>query len=459
MSNQYTLDEHEDQIRLKTAWEKTLADLTASGMPETILSRFLIPLEPVELRDGCAVMKAPGKFVYEWVTERYEDMLQEKLSEHLERSVRLELRLTSREKLAVSTHTVASVPIRTAETSKFKPAERLTFDNFVVGQSNRLAMGGAKAVAARPGTRYNPLFIYGPSGLGKTHLLNAIANEILTENPYENIMYVTAAQFMEDFVTALKNNQIERFRRAQRGVNVWLLDDIQLVAGKDKTLEEIFHTFNYLQGLGKQIVLCSDRPPRDLLLMDERLRSRFESGLVVDVSHPDIETKCAIVMKRAEIEGLAMDHATAMILAEGVQGSVRNLEGAILKLAAQASMDGRPVDAALATELIETYYAKLVAIKPSFEQILGSVSKHYHVDENEILGVSRKAHIAQARHVAIYITREILKDSWKQIGARFGNKDHTSMMHGYKKVRGLMNQNREVNTVVQSLMNDLFPGN
>ncbi len=457
MSNQYTLDEHEDQIRLKSAWEKTLVDFSAE-VPATVMDRFLRPLEPVELREGIATFKAPGKFVQEWVAERYVDKLCVILSEYLGHAIKFELRLVSREKATIPSHAVTSVTMRPTESARFRPMERLTFDNFVVGQSNRLAMAGAKAVAARPGTRYNPLFIYGPSGLGKTHLLHAIANEILANDPYENIMYVTAAQFMEEYVTALKNNQIERFRRAQRGVNVWLLDDIQFVAGKDKTLEEIFLTFNYLQGLAKQIVLCSDRAPRDLLLMDERLRSRFESGLVVDVQHPDIETKCAIVMKRAEIEGIAMDHATAMVLAEGVHGSVRHLEGAIHKLAVQASLVHRPVDHKLAAEIVDRYYANLMAPKPSFEQILTTVSKHYRVDETEILGVSRKAHIAQARHVAIYITREILNDSWKQIGARFGNKDHTSMMHGYKKVRTLINQNREMNNAVQSLMNDLCPG-
>jgi len=456
MSDQYSLDEHEDRIRLKTAWERVLNDMTHQ-VPETVLTRFLRPLEPIELKDDCAVVRAPGRFVHDWVTGRYLEKLQASLIHHLGQPVRLELRLASRERQTPQSHTVSSVSPKASEPTRFKPVERLTFDNFVVGQSNRLAVGGAKAIAAAPGTRYNPLFIYGPSGLGKTHLLHAIANELLAKDPYHSIMYVTAAQFMEDFVTALKNNQIERFRRQQRGVNVWLLDDIQLVAGKDKTLEEIFHTFNYLQGLGKQIVLCSDRPPRDLLLMDERLRSRFESGLVVDVQHPDLETKCAIILKRAEIEGLNIDNETAMILAEGVSGTVRHLEGAIHRLAAQASLEKRPVNAELANELVERYYANLVAAKPSFEQILGSVSKHYRVGEDEILGISRKAHIAQARHVAIYITREILGDSWKQIGARFGNKDHTSMMHGYKKVRQLLNLNREMNASVKALIQDLFP--
>lgn len=456
MSDQHTLMDHEDLVALKTAWDKVLDGLNGQ-VPETVMNRFLQRLVPVELREDCAVLSAPGRFVYEWVKERYHDNLQASLNQYLDRAVKLEIVVANSQKPAASTHAVASVSPRASEPGRFKPQERLTFENFVVGQSNRMAVGGAKAVSSAPGTRYNPLFIYGPSGLGKTHLLHAIANEILERDPYHSIMYVTAAQFMEDFVTALKNNQIERFRRQQRGVNVWLLDDIQYVAGKDKTLEEIFHTFNYLQSLGKQIVLCSDRPPRDLLLMDERLRSRFESGLVVDVQHPDTETKCAILLKRSEVEGIALDQETAMILAEGVNGTVRHLEGALHKFAAQASLTGQPMDAALANEIVERYYANLVIAKPTFDQIIASVGKHYRVDGDEILGISRKAHIAQARHVAIYITREILGDSWKQIGSLFGNKDHTSMMHGYKKVRAMMNQSREMNASVRALISDLYP--
>lgn len=456
MSDQHTLMDHEDLVVLKTAWESSLRDLKGQ-VPETVLTRFLKKLEPIEYRDERVVFAAPGRFVHDWVKDRYVDRLQTSLSEKLKKSIKFELKIASSERQAPSNHAVAAVTPRASEPSRFKPIERLTFENFVQGQSNRLAFAGAKAVADNPGTRFNPLFIYGPSGLGKTHLLHAIANEILARDPYHSIMYVTAAQFMEDFVTALKNNQIERFRRQQRGVNVWLLDDVQYVAGKDKTLEEIFHTFNYLQSLGKQIVLCSDRPPRDLLLMDERLRSRFESGLVVDVQHPDTETKCAILLKRADVEGIAIDQETAMAIAEGVNGTVRHLEGALHKLAAQSSLTGQPINAELAAEIVERYYANLVVAKPSFEQIVGSVSKHYRVESDEILGISRKAHIATARHVAIYITREILGDSWKQIGAMFGNKDHTSMMHGYKKVRTMMNQSREMNASIRALINDLYP--
>jgi chromosomal replication initiator protein len=196
--------DHEDLVVLKTAWESVLKDLKGQ-VPETVLTRFLKRLEPVELREDCAVFNAPGRFVHDWVKDRYIDKLQALLIEALKRPIKLELRLANSQRPTTNNHAVAAVTPRTSEPGRFKPIERLTFDNFVVGQSNRLAVGGAKAIATAPGTRYNPLFIYGPSGLGKTHLLHAIANELLERDPYHSIMYVTAAQFMEDFVTALKN--------------------------------------------------------------------------------------------------------------------------------------------------------------------------------------------------------------------------------------------------------------
>jgi chromosomal replication initiator protein len=235
------------------------------------------------------------------------------------------------------------------------------------------------------------------------------------------------------------------------------LDDVQFIAGKDRTQEELFHTFNYLQGLGKQIVLCSDRPPRDLLLMDERLRSRFEAGLVADVQMPDTETRCAILLKKAEIEGIPLEMDVAMTLAEGISGNVRLLEGALTKLSAQASMENLPLTRDLALDVLERHYKHVGAVKPNFEQILTAVARTTRIEKEEIRGVSRKAPIAHARHMAVYVTREITGDSWKHIGALFGNRDHTSMMHGYKKIRDMMNRDKELSASVKALIRDLYP--
>ncbi len=428
-------------------------------MPATVVERFLRPLEPIGFSEDIASFSAPGQFVLEWVKERYSDALEEGLSEQLGRRIRFELRVKTRERPRSEREPIsAKAQTKSAPApATFDSSPKYLFETFVVGTSTRLAYAGCRAVADEPGVKYNPLFIYGPSGLGKTHLLHAIANEIRKNDPNYPVMYMSAQQFAEEFVHALQNNRIEQFRKAQRRVSVWLLDDVQFIAGKDRTQEELFHTFNYLHSLGKQIVLCSDRPPRDLMLMEERLRSRFEAGLVADVQMPDTETRCAIVLKKAEQEQITLQHDIAMCLAEGVTGNVRMLEGALTKAAAQASMDRRPITLELAQEIIDKYYRTASLSKPSFDQIISCVSQHLGIPSDQIRGTSRKAPIAHARHVAIYVTRETTGDSWKHIGAQFGNRDHTSMMHGYKKIRELMTRDRDLNASVRKLMRDLNP--
>jgi len=453
--DQYSFEDREDVIALRAAWDHALKRFSGQ-LPESVCRRFLQPLVPVGLDGETAVIRAPGQFVQEWV--KYLSRIREYLSDELGTDVRVELRVEPREKpqSQVSKAVIATTPIA-VETATFRPNERFRFDTFVTGQSNRLAVAGAKAVAAAPGEKYNPLFIYGASGLGKTHLLHAIANEILAKDPSFPVNYLSAQQFAEEFVYALQNNRIDQFRKAQRSVSVWLVDDIQFIAGKDKTQEEIFHTFNYLQGLGKQIVLCSDRPPRDLLLMDERLRSRLEAGLVADVQMPDTETRCAIIQSKAQQEHVAIEHEVAMFLAECVPGNVRILEGALTKLAAHASLEGKGIGLDLAQWIVEKYYRTIGAAKPAFEQILEAVSKHYRIPVDHIQGISRKAPIAHARHVAVYVTREITGDSWKHIGALFGNRDHTSMMHAYTKIREMMNRDKDLNAAVRTMMRELYP--
>lgn len=458
MSDQYTLDDREDHVILRNAWDQVIRRLEGR-LPETVIKKFLKPLSPVGIEDDRAVIDAPGQFIQEWVREKYFDLLQTEISTEIGKPVRLELRIQPRERVEapIEVGLVTRQPVSVDPTPEFRASGKYRFDTFVVGQSNRLAHAGAKAVASQPGTKYNPLFIYGASGLGKTHLMHAIAHEIHRRDNRCPVMYVSAQQFAEEFVYALQNNRIDQFRKAQRGVQVWLLDDVQFIAGKERTQEELFHTFNYLHSLGKQIVLCSDRPPRDLLLMDERLRSRFESGLVADVMMPDTETRCAILQSKAQHEDVLLSHEVAMYLAEAIPSNVRILEGALTKIAAQSSLEGTTLTIELAQRVVEKYYQSIGTAKPSFEQILDTVSKHFQIPVLDIRGICRKAPITHARHVAVFLTREITGDSWKHIGALFGNRDHTSMMHGYRKIRELMNRDKELNASVQLLMRDLYP--
>lgn len=455
--DQYSLMDSDDNNRLRGAWEQVQRRLQSELSPAWF-ERFIKPLRPIALEDGVVQIAVPGRFVYEWVKERYFDTFREMFTDELGEEVVIKLITEAREREAVvTTGGMAISASQVQDESRFKPNPKYTFESFVVGQSNRLAFAGAKAVAGEPGAKFNPLFIYGPSGLGKTHLLHAIAREILAADPRYPLVYVSAQQFAEQFVNALQNNKIDQFRRSQRNVGVWLLDDIQFIAGKDKTQEEIFHTFNYLHSLGKQIVITSDRPPRDLFLMEERLRSRFEAGLVADILNPDTETRCAIIQSKAMQEGLNLTHETAMVLAEGVPGNIRALEGALTKLAVQASIDQVELSPDYASELVERHFRSRAHAKPSFGQIVEAVGKHFNISTDEIKGISRKAPIVHARHVAVFVTREITGDSWKHIGHLFGDRDHTSMMHGYQKISEMMVRDRELRSAVKTLIRALHP--
>lgn len=454
--DQYTLMDSDNNIRLRGAWEQVQRRLQ-SELKAAYFERFIRPLQPVRCEDGLVTVAVPGKFILEWVKDRYATTLKELLTDELGEEVEVKLVSESRERQKIETINDASVAISVQDENRFRPNDKFNFDSFVVGQSNRLAFAGARAVATEPGAKFNPLFIYGASGLGKTHLLHSIAKEILADDPRFPLVYVSAQQFAEQFINALQNNRIDQFRRSQRNVGIWLLDDIQFIAGKDKTQEEIFHTFNYLHSLGKQIVITSDRPPRDLFLMEERLRSRFEAGLVADIQQPDTETRCAIILSKADQDRIEITHQVAMILAEGVPGNIRILEGALTKLAVQASIDAVEITPDMALHLVEQHYRSRGSHKASFPQIAEAVSKTFNISIDEIKGASRKAPIVHARHVAVFITREITGDSWKHIGSLFGDRDHTSMMHGYQKISEMMVRDRELRSVVKHLMRSLHP--
>jgi chromosomal replication initiator protein len=458
MADQFSLEDREDAVRLRNAWQHVLKTLAEEVTP-TVMERFLKPLAPKGLANGVATFDVPGQFVLEWVREKFIFRLQDALTDELGENVQIELRAKLRDRGIVEMPPAMAGATVSQEVPKFRPNERYRFETFVVGQSNRMAFAGAKAVANEPGSRYNPLFIYGPSGVGKTHLLHAVAHELMARDPRFGLTYITAQQFAEQFVQALQTGRIEQFRRAQRNVGVWLVDDIQFVAGKDKTQEELFHTFNSLQQTGKQIVLCSDRPPRELFLMDERLRSRFEAGLVADIQPPDTETRCAILLSKAQHEGIRIPHEVAACLAENVPGNVRVLEGALTKVAAISSVDDVPIDLHLAEEVVRKYYETTGFAKPGFNQIVDVVGKYYKIPSDHIKGISRKAPITHARHVAVYITREITGDSWKHIGTLFGDRDHTSMMHAYQKISEMMARDRDLQSAIKMLIRNLHPDN
>ncbi len=445
MDYQMNFDDDPIVVKLVNAWERAMTRLEPTMSPPQF-QRFLKPLQP-KSRDGSVItVGAPGQFLVSWVSKNFEDRIAEALSDELGEAVQIKLIAEPKPKPAVLIET----PISSPAVPHQQFCDKFTFDNFIVGQSNRLAHSGAFAVADLPGRRFNPLFIYGASGLGKTHLLHAIANTLAAKGEPVVVSYTTGQEFAEKFVASLQHGRMEQFRRTIRNSEVWLVDDVQFVAGKDKTQEELFHSFNQLQQSGKQIVLTSDRPPRDLYGMDDRLRSRFEGGLVADVMPPDTETRTAIVKAKAEADGVGLSHEVCEFLAMNVPGNIRTLEGALTKVVVQASFSGVDVTTDLAKEIVEASYPSGAGHKPTFDKILEEVGSYFDILRKDLVGPSRKADFTHARHICVYLARNITGDSWKRLGERF-YRDHTSMIHAYQKISELATKDIETQSHLRNL--------
>lgn len=311
---------------------------------------------------------------------------------------------------------------------------RYTFSSFIVGGSNRLAHAACLAVAEHPAQAYNPLFLYGGVGLGKTHLLHAIGNYALERNPEINILYVSSEKFTNDLINAIRRQQTEEFRIRYRNIDILLIDDIQFIAGKEGTQEEFFHTFNTLHGAGKQIVLSSDRPPKAILTLEERLRSRFEWGLIVDVQNPDLETRTAILRAKGEALQVPVSSEVIDFLAHRIQSNIRELEGCLNRVVAFANLNRTPVTVDVAAtalaDLLDTSRRKRV----THEDIFREVAQHFSIDQRAIKGRGRSRNVVLPRQVAMYLLREETDASLVEIGAFLGGRDHTTVMHGINKI-------------------------
>lgn len=331
---------------------------------------------------------------------------------------------------------------------------RYTFDTFLVGRSNRLAYAGAKSVAEQPGTVYNPLFLYGGSGLGKTHLLHAIAQAIRQRYPKMRVAYVSGEYFAQHYINALKEHATDEFRRQYREIDVWLVDDIQFIAGKEHTKEEFFHTFNMLYQCGRQVVIASERSPRDLNTMDERLRSRFQSGLIADIAAPDLETRIAILQMCRQREQVDVNDEVLHYIGSAIQSNIRALEGALTRLIAYSSVMGIPPTVELAQNVLGEYLIdKPIPVRDlAPETIIRAVGKEMGVDYEEIVGPTRNKDVSLARQVAMYLCRELLPaQNARVIGAAFGGRDHTTLLYACQRIGKLIEIDDEMRKLVQKL--------
>ena len=340
-----------------------------------------------------------------------------------------------------------------ADNSSLNP--KYTFDTFVVGNNNRFAHAAALAVAESPADAYNPLFIYGGVGLGKTHLMHAIGHYMLSQKPTLRIKYVTSEVFMNEMVNSLNKKTQAEFREKYRNIDVLMVDDIQFLTGKVGTQEEFFHTFNALHSAGKQIVLSSDKPPKEIAKLEERLRSRFEWGLIADIGKPDLETRVAILQKKAEDELLTVDPAILTMIAERVSSNIRELEGCLTRLVAYSSLTGRKIDQALAEEALKEIFARSEPRHVTCEDVMESVATYYNVTVSDLKSPRRNREVAVPRQIAMYIAREIVGAPLTMIGDCFGGRDHSTVNHACQKVASDIKFSPALNNLVSDLMQQL----
>ncbi len=417
--------------------------------------RWFAPLRPVAVEAGRLHVSAPDRFHRDFVDDNYRTWFEEFVPSVLGEPLRVQFVVDDQPR-AHPEPARAEPPPAALPPGEARPNPRYTFDTFVVGESNRFAFAAAQAVAGKPGQAWNPLFLHGDSGLGKTHLLHAIAHAIPAARPGARVAIVSSERYTNDFVDALSTYSMQEFRKKYRECGALLVDDVQFLAGRDKTAEEFFHTFNALHEQGVQIVVSSDRSPKELKGLEERLITRFEWGMRVSVEPPEFETRAAILKKKALVERIELPDDVAALLATHIKSNVRELEGALMRLAAFASLKGEPVSVPLARDVLADVIPP-PGYRPSIERIQEAVAAHYGLTVAKLTSASREQKIALPRQVAMYLCRELAKETLQSIAEKFNKKDHTTVIAAVDRLKQLLSQNAEVNQAVATLSARLTP--
>ena len=410
---------------------------------ETIYNLWLRGLEPVSYEDGTATLSVSTPFIKSTVEERYLPLLRRAFADVM--GFEVDIELISR---AEHPSGAPAAPKRGDESGE----GAYTFENFIVGQDNRFAHAAAQAVAANPARAYNPLFIYGASGLGKTHLLLAIKNDLARHFPELKVLYIDGEQFTNELIAGIAAGNTQPFHDKYRSVDVLLVDDVQFIGGKEATQEEFFHTFNALHTAHKQIVLSSDRPPKEIKSLEERLRTRFEWGLLADVQPPDVETRISIIYRKAEHLGLELHPEVAEYIAANVKSDVRQLEGAVKKLNAYYQMEGIVPSIGLAQNAIKDILSEQQPIPVTVEKIVNEVARTYSVSAEDIRGSKQSASVSTPRQVAMYIGREVTGMTMERIGAEFGGRNHATVVYGTSKIEKLIENDTHTRELIEDII-------
>lgn len=434
---------------MHTVWQTAQTNIE-KVLTQQSFNTWIKPISVKNVTDSTIELSVPNRFILEWVSEKYNALIQEAITSLTGSKYIIIFTVSEsahKDKVPEAASIISEEPKKKdrAKASSFSPTlyGKFTFDTFVCGSSNQFAYAASQAVATNPASSYNPLFIYGGVGLGKTHLLYAIGNYILQHDKISKIFYYTSETFMNEMINSIRNQKMDDFRNKFRKADVLLIDDIQFMVGKESTQEEFFHTFNTLYESHKQIVIASDKYPKEIPGLEERLRSRFEWGLIADIQPPDTETKIAILKKKSEQSKINLPDEVALFIASGTTNNIRELEGMLIRLGAYASLTGSEINLPMARESLKDIIidkSKDITI----EMIQKMIADHFRLKVSDLKSNKRLKNIVVPRQIAIFLSRELTKTSYPEIGERFGGKDHSTIIHSVKKIEQEMPKNREL---------------
>lgn len=439
-------------------WEKVLAEIRKKVSKPSFETWFKQTSAHALLEDSI-VVSAQNQFTIDWLESRYTDFISQIIEDLT--GAKLEIKFTSPPgdgedefdfdipKPMITSEGMESPDAKTMLNPKY------TFDTFVIGQGNRFAHAASLAVAEAPAKAYNPLFIYGGVGLGKTHLMHAIGHYVIEHKPNAKVVYLASEKFTNEFINSIRDNKTVEFRNKYRNVDVLLIDDIQFLAGKEQTQEEFFHTFNALHEESKQIVISSDRPPKEIPTLEDRLRSRFEWGLITDITPPDLETRIAILRKKAKAEGLDIPNEVMLYIANQIDTNIRELEGALIRVVAYSSLNKKDINASLAAEALKDIIPSQKPRVITVHDIQRVVGEHYQVKLEDFQAKKRTKSVAFPRQIAMYLSRELTDLSLPKIGDEFGGRDHTTVIHAHEKISNLVKEDPTFQEEIENLMQQI----
>lgn len=440
------MDTNLDQI-----WESVLG-LIKVELTEVSFNTWLKSIEPISLEDDEIILGAPNDFTKGILEGRYFNLIKNAIKQVTGKNYQIRFIIPG-EQVKPTQAQPEKETTKAMNKSQLNP--KYTFSTFVTGKSNDFAHAASVAVAEAPAQAYNPLFIYGGVGLGKTHLMHAIGHYILSQNPDSKVVYVSSEKFTNELINSIREYRNEEFRNKYRNVDVLLVDDIQFIAGKEGTQEEFFHTFNALHEANKQIIISSDRPPRDIPTLEDRLRSRFEWGLTTDIQAPDLETRMAILRKKATLENLEIPDEVVLLIANTIHSNIRELEGALIKVVAYSSLTNKIITEELAEEALKDIISNHKPVEITVDLIKDKVSKRFNIRIDEFSSKKRTRAIAYPRQVAMYLTRELTDLSLPKIGDEFGGRDHTTVIHACEKISNDMIRDNLFKKKIEDIINDL----